>query len=233
MQDFQTTKTDDPAQWCKEDCQVFLLLFIQNWTSILPPPTRSAVTAATPTIIGHEQIPRIRVQDTQEWHEPPWVDGFRPMPANDLISKLSKPSQSDTAITPDLSSQIAKFMGPIWGPPGCCRPQMGPMLAPMNLAIREAPVSNFKIVLQMPQPIWTVNRETQSDQTFLHISRNQWPQLWSPDENHPVVESAFGPVLRGCVISISIHWMSSRPLCDHLSHQGFSYQHYKSMKLTE
>ena len=26
--------------------------------------------------------------------------------------------------------QIAKFMGPTWGPPGPCRPQMGPMLAP-------------------------------------------------------------------------------------------------------
>ena len=28
-----------------------------------------------------------------------------------------------------LVPQIAKFMGPIWGPPGSCRPQMGPMLA--------------------------------------------------------------------------------------------------------
>ena len=27
-------------------------------------------------------------------------------------------------------TQIAKFMGPTWGPPGSCRPQMGPMLAP-------------------------------------------------------------------------------------------------------
>ena len=26
-------------------------------------------------------------------------------------------------------SQIAKFMGPPWGPPGSCGPQMGPMLA--------------------------------------------------------------------------------------------------------
>ena len=26
-------------------------------------------------------------------------------------------------------SQITKFMGPTWGPPGSCRPQMGPMLA--------------------------------------------------------------------------------------------------------
>ena len=25
--------------------------------------------------------------------------------------------------------QIARFMGPTWGPPGSCRPQMGPMLA--------------------------------------------------------------------------------------------------------
>ena len=29
--------------------------------------------------------------------------------------------------------QIAKFMGPTWGPPGPCRPQMGPMLAPWTL----------------------------------------------------------------------------------------------------
>ena len=29
--------------------------------------------------------------------------------------------------------QIAKFMRPTWGPPGSCRPQMGPMLAPWTL----------------------------------------------------------------------------------------------------
>ena len=29
--------------------------------------------------------------------------------------------------------QIAKFMGTTWDPPGSCRPQMGPMLAPWNL----------------------------------------------------------------------------------------------------
>ena len=32
-----------------------------------------------------------------------------------------------------LATQIAKFMGPTWGPPGSCRPQMGPMLAPWTL----------------------------------------------------------------------------------------------------
>ena len=30
-------------------------------------------------------------------------------------------------------TQIAKVMGPTWGPPGSCRPQMGPMLAPWTL----------------------------------------------------------------------------------------------------
>ena len=29
-----------------------------------------------------------------------------------------------------IASQIARFMRPPWGPPGSCRAQMGPMLAP-------------------------------------------------------------------------------------------------------
>ena len=32
-----------------------------------------------------------------------------------------------------IFTQIAKFMGPTWGPPGSCRPQMGSMLAPWTL----------------------------------------------------------------------------------------------------
>ena len=36
-------------------------------------------------------------------------------------------------IVSSIHSQRAKFMGPIWGPPGSCRPQMGPMLAPWTL----------------------------------------------------------------------------------------------------
>ena len=32
-----------------------------------------------------------------------------------------------------IQSQIARFMGPIWGPPGSCRPQMAPVLAPWTL----------------------------------------------------------------------------------------------------
>ena len=39
-----------------------------------------------------------------------------------------------------LGSQIAKFMGPIWGPPGSCRPQMGSILAPWTLLSGNSPV---------------------------------------------------------------------------------------------
>ena len=40
-----------------------------------------------------------------------------------------------------IFSQIAKFMGPTWGPPGSCRPQVGPMLATWTL------LSGFIIVV--------------------------------------------------------------------------------------
>ena len=39
--------------------------------------------------------------------------------------------------------QIARFMGPTWGPPGSCRPQMGLMLAPWTLL--SGPSSYLKI----------------------------------------------------------------------------------------
>ena len=32
-----------------------------------------------------------------------------------------------------VCAQIAKFMAPTWGPPGSCRPQLGPKLAPWTL----------------------------------------------------------------------------------------------------
>ena len=36
-------------------------------------------------------------------------------------------------LTTSILPQIAKFMGPTWGPPGSCRPQIGPMLTPWTL----------------------------------------------------------------------------------------------------
>ena len=40
-------------------------------------------------------------------------------------------------------TQIAKFMGPKWGPPGSCRPLMGPMLAPWTLLSGKAFEAKF------------------------------------------------------------------------------------------
>ena len=38
-----------------------------------------------------------------------------------------------------IITQIARFMWPTWGPPGSCRPQVGPMLAPWTLLLWHAP----------------------------------------------------------------------------------------------
>ena len=35
------------------------------------------------------------------------------------------------------TTQLAKFTGPIWGPPGSCQPQIGPKLAPWTLLSGE------------------------------------------------------------------------------------------------
>ena len=39
-------------------------------------------------------------------------------------------------------SQIENFIAPIWGPPGSCRPQMGPMMAPWTLLSGMLHISN-------------------------------------------------------------------------------------------
>ena len=60
---------------------------------------------------------------------------------NKLLKKLSRCwwfempwcSSDITVMISSCITQITKFMGPTWGPPGSCRPQMGPMLAPWTL----------------------------------------------------------------------------------------------------
>ena len=39
------------------------------------------------------------------------------------------------------TAQIANLMGPTWGPPGSCRPQIDPMLVPWTLLIRSIPLA--------------------------------------------------------------------------------------------
>ena len=50
-------------------------------------------------------------------------------------SRIVVPHYDNLPFTTNVP-QIARFMGPTWGPPGSCRPQMGPMLAPRTLLSR-------------------------------------------------------------------------------------------------
>ena len=45
------------------------------------------------------------------------------------MRSIKTPNWRPVCLGPKVS-QITKFIGPIWGPPGSCRPQIGPMLAP-------------------------------------------------------------------------------------------------------
>ena len=57
-------------------------------------------------------------------------------------------------------SQIAKFMGRTWGPPGSCRRQMGPMLAPWNMLSGSILLSGY------------VRISSQSSFLGVHINRS-------------------------------------------------------------
>ena len=53
------------------------------------------------------------------------------------------------AMTVTTVPQIAKFMGSTWGPPGSCRPQMSPMLAPWTLLLGSVSYHYYQV---MPTP---------------------------------------------------------------------------------
>ena len=56
--------------------------------------------------------------------------------------------------TKTKTTQITKFMGPTWGPPGSCRPPDGPHVGSMNLAIRAvtlAWIRSLYLVWNIPE----------------------------------------------------------------------------------
>ena len=57
------------------------------------------------------------------------IDGL----AQDCSNSIANTLELLQSCTKPSKSQIAKFMEPTWGPPGSCRPQMGPMLASWTL----------------------------------------------------------------------------------------------------
>ena len=67
-----------------------------------------------------------------------------------------------------LFSQIAKFMGPTWGPPGSCQPQMGQMLAPWTLmsGFISAQTQTLTIVFESLSHYMELSPCTNSDSKF-------------------------------------------------------------------
>ena len=69
--------------------------------------------------------------------------GFCTMCKTVFCRKLLRFRFTRASIVRWLTTQIAKYMGPTWGPPRYCRPQMDPMLAPWTV------LSGYKIVARM------------------------------------------------------------------------------------
>ena len=85
-------------------------------------------------------------------------------------------------------SQIAKFMGLPWGPPGSCRTQMGPMLAPWTL------LSGIRIIGENP---WSEESHDQIDRfVLLETERHgKLPQnhlIEQKEKNHQIVHCLSG-----------------------------------------
>ena len=87
----------------------------------------------------------------------------------------NKLSKHDCSVVSSWRSLIAKFMGPTWGPPGSCRPQMGPMSAPWNL-LSGMTFQNRCAVMLTPllsaAAPWTRQARTSSPLTFRWRSYN-------------------------------------------------------------
>ena len=57
-------------------------------------------------------------------------------------------SVTEGTVVVEMTTQVARLMGPTWGPRGSCRPQVGPMLAPWTLPSGKL----YTAVLPQPTP---------------------------------------------------------------------------------
>ena len=93
----------------------------------------------------------------------------------------------DASFSRSVTTQIARFMGPTWGPPGSCRPQVGPMLAPQTLLSGQ-----FKAWPRKPGHGYHVCRnalglERAAFATWMTES-NFVPKTWQPNDDHTIYE---------------------------------------------
>ena len=69
-----------------------------------------------------------------------------------------------------VHAQIAKFMGPTWGPPGSWRPQMGPMLAPWIL------LSGWYIIIFSDFELWFMYNRKPEPLPYIR-EHMTWPKV--------------------------------------------------------
>ena len=63
----------------------------------------------------------------------PWLQLNKHYPRLIVPLALNVSNMITMRIDLKITPKIATFMGPTWGPPGSCRPQMGPILTPWTL----------------------------------------------------------------------------------------------------
>ena len=97
--------------------------------------------------------------------------GIRITPENHLnLGTRITPECHKIVLIHRLCTRYARFMGPTWDPPGSCRPQMGPMLAPWILlsGILQMWIENSRlfIVIHLPPGIYIQNNIVTSWKLF-------------------------------------------------------------------
>ena len=97
-------------------------------TDTLAPPATRASAAMWPTIVGYTSpcLPWRQISNT--CFNSLSRNGWKCKPIYMLLNEINHAHCKQQNI-----SQILRFMGPTRGPPGSCRPQVGPMLAPWTL----------------------------------------------------------------------------------------------------
>ena len=125
-----------------------------------------------------------------------------------------------------ITSQIAKFMEPTWGPPGSCWPQMGPMLAPWTLLLGLT-------LLHQSQTSPTVVRHMFVTWVLIHLEIwSVWTGKWSASANMSLAGpycSNFGDVE---LKSHYLNWLRCRAVIHVLTHSGSVTSHELDTSLT-
>ena len=80
------------------------------------------------------------------------------------------------------ASQIARFMGPTWGPPGTCRPQMGPMNHAIRLVVDVRTLANDAMIYLIEYICHELQSGGPFHEQFFHHNSNS---MKTPFYTHP------------------------------------------------